>query len=146
MNTPQPTPQTSDTVGDLSFLTDLLEESYQEQKEQVEAKKARKVLASGGLTGVERQEIEQKVLEWETKAEWTPTADVMTFDIQVCQTCGSQHSHYVGRFQKQQHKQMKLSRYVKWATVKEAKLPKVKDETKTGVPVCSECCGDVGFV
>lgn len=145
MDTPITYPPEGSPSDDPFSLDDLLAESYQERQEVKEAKAGRLLLAKGKLPKAATKELQQKVLEAETKEEWASEADVLAFDLQKCQSCGHTHSHYVGRFQKQRHRDKKLTRFVRMSTLKGEPLVKIVDRTVSNVPICSECCGDIGF-
>lgn len=135
-----------DSASDpLADLDSMIAEGLGAKQKAREIKLARKKLAVGGITTAERDLYKQLVEEWELKREWTPAASVIMFDTQWCTNCGTSHRHFIGFYQRQDHKTSKISRWIASPMRDSLQLPReVKEITET-IPVCSSCCAAAGW-
>lgn len=129
---------------DICDLDKLLNESMSAKADAKKIQEARKRLASKGLILAERELLIAIVRGWERKREWTPSANVLMFDVQYCTACGGVHKHFQGFFQQQEHKTSKISRWIQ-AEI-EVELPKALKETIVQVGICSACCTEKGWL
>ena len=134
---------TSGVVDDLDELNQLLAESMSAKEDARKVKEARKALASKGTLESEREELKRLVAQWELKREWTPVANTIMFDVQHCTNCGTQHKHFTGLFQRQEHKVSKITRWIR--SVEDSALPKEVKESTAYAGICSGCCSNLGW-
>lgn len=124
----------SDSMFDLNAL---MRESMRAGDDAKRVKEARKRLAAGGLDTAERDSTRALVADWEIKREWNATSNTMMLEVQHCAHCGSQHKHFVGLFQQQEHKTSKISRWVKASL--DPELGKNVKENVSHVGICATC-------
>lgn len=125
-------------IDDFAGLDKLLRESLHAGEEAKRVKAARRALAEGGITKAEREANAALVQAWELKREWTPIAYTIMFNTQQCSHCGSEHRHFVGIFQQQEHKTSKIARWVPTGAHTHD-LPKNRKENIENVGVCCGC-------
>jgi hypothetical protein len=128
-------------AGDGEFSLDaLLQESLQEAAAAQKAKAAKKALKTGLATTEETTMLQRLVANWEIGRLWLPRATVVMFDVQRCTTCGAKHSHFVGRFQRQEHR---TSTAMRWVRASEAPmqvdLPEEVKENEHLTDLCASC-------
>lgn len=128
-----------------TFLDDLLAESVQAVEGKVKLKLNRKKLLDTRVTGTERAALEAENRFYELAREWKAVANVVIFNTQYCNCCGSQHSTMSGFFQRQDHRQSKISR---WQAVSKMdnSLRKESKHTESEVEVCIDCASACAWV
>lgn len=131
--------------SDDSFLDDLLAESVQAVEGKAKLKLNRKKLQDTRLTGVKRAELEADTRFWELAREWRAVANVVIFNTQYCTCCGSQHSTMSGFFQRQNHRQSKISRWQAVSKMDDS-LARESKHTETEVEVCVDCASACAWV
>lgn len=134
-------------MSDFGELSDLLEESMvqdRERKAVVEAKKRVKQVT--GVTAAERAEDATRIIAWESQHVWRGAANVARFEVQVCKSCGEEHTIFSGLFERQEHRHLAhhSQRWIR-ATGTKAALPNEIILAKREVPMCIDCCDWVGF-
>jgi hypothetical protein len=118
-------------------LNKLLCDSLRAKDDAKRVTEARKRLAAGGLDTAERDATRALVAKWEIEREWNATSNTMMLEVQHCAHCGSQHKHFVGLFQQQEHKTSKISRWVKASL--DPKLGKNVKENVSHTGICATC-------
>lgn len=134
---------TSGVVDDFDDLDQLLKESLSSKSDAKRVQSARRALASKSATDSEREELSKLVAEWELKREWTPVSNTIMFEAQRCCNCGSAHEHFIGFFQRQEHKVSKITRWVK--AVHNDSLGKEVKISESPVGICSNCRSSRGW-
>lgn len=130
------TPALDDPFGDLNAL---LSESVATRDEAQRVKDQRKLLASGKLTGAERQSTEALIRSWEIRKEWIAVASTQMFSQQTCTACGGVHHHFIGLYQKQVSKVSKVFRWIKSDEVANKGLDVEAKLEESFAPVCADC-------
>jgi hypothetical protein len=128
-------------AGDGEFSLDaLLQESLREVAATQKAKAAKKALKTGLATAEEAAMLQQLVANWEIGRLWLPRATVVMFDVQRCTTCGAKHSHFIGRFQRQEHRTSTAMRWVRASEAPmQADLPEEVKENEHLTDICASC-------
>jgi hypothetical protein len=128
-------------AGDGEFSLDaLLQESLQEVAAAQKAKAAKKALKTGLATAEEAAMLQRFVANWEIGRLWLPRATVVMFDVQRCTTCGAKHSHFIGRFQRQEHRTSTAMRWVRASEAPmQAGLPEEVKENEHLTDLCASC-------
>lgn len=129
----------------LDFIDELLLDGAAVRAEKEAVRAARASLARGNLLQTEREELQRIVAGWEMSKEWEPVADEVHFSVQLCSSCSTRQSHYIGQFQKQQHRHHAIERWVRADTSTKANLPKGRKEFVTATSLCENCCADYGW-
>jgi hypothetical protein len=114
-------PTTADVLAELmaipaksdSFLDDLLAGAMKVKEENRRIEQNKKLLRAGNLNQKEREETEAAIARWEAERLWTPKADVAIFHQQQCLTCGTTQELFVGIFQRQANRQLRVNRWVR---------------------------------
>jgi hypothetical protein len=121
-------------------LDSLLDESMQEVAKAKSAKAAKKALSKGLASVEETAALKKIVANWEIGRLWLPRATVVMFDVQRCTSCGLRHSHFVGFFQRQEHRSSNVMRWVRAAEAPmQASLPEEVKENEHLTEVCAGC-------
>jgi hypothetical protein len=121
-------------------LDALLQESLQEVAAAQKAKAAKKALKTGLATAEEAAMLQRLVANWEIGRLWLPRATVVMFDVQRCTTCGAKHSHFIGRFQRQEHRTSTAMRWVRASEAPmQAGLPEEVKENEHLTDLCASC-------
>jgi hypothetical protein len=121
-------------------LDALLQESLQEVAAAQKAKAAKKALKTGLANAEEAAMLQRFVANWEIGRLWLPRATVMMFDVQRCTTCGTKHSHFVGRFQRQEHRTSTAMRWVRASEAPmQAGLTEEVKENEHLTDLCASC-------
>lgn len=130
-----------------SDLDNLLNDALQLAGGKAKARAFRQRLANGLYTAAEKAEMEAYVRKWDIQREWQPQADTVMFDTEVCTHCGHSHSHFVGYFERQRHRETAIDRWLSSTepTARGSKLPKERKVEIRQVPVCIECCSEGGY-
>lgn len=116
------------------FFNDLLQESLEIATEAQRVVRARQRLRMGIVdTAAQDREL---VATWEVKREWTAVANTAMFAVQQC-SCGRAHKHFTGTFQRQEHRNTKVTRWVQ--AMFDPKLPSELKDTVEAVEVCAVC-------
>lgn len=129
----------------LDDLDMLIVESMKEQKAHDAVITARRALKNSSLSKADTEALQARVTEWEMKREWDAVAAVVIFETQSCANCNSEHSHYVGLFQRQLSRTNRNTRWVKATNMMNIGLPK---EIKYQIAVsdlCIECVSTFGW-
>lgn len=126
-------------------LDDLLADSMQQKKDAEAVKLARSLLAKGGVPAESRKRMEEQIRSHEMKVQWTAKAAVAMFDRQWCAECGLCHIHFLGFFQRQEHKTSKIARWLKSPKEQMGALPKETKYEDTEVETCEECALLAGY-
>jgi hypothetical protein len=128
-------------AGDGEFSLDaLLRESLQEVAAAQKVKAAKKALKTGLANAEETAMLQRLVANWEIGRLWLPRATVVMFDVQRCTTCGAKHSHFVGRFQRQEHRTSTAMRWVRASEAPmQAGLPEEVKENEHLTDLCASC-------
>lgn len=134
-----PDPERS-PVGEFDDLESLLTESVKLQSEAQKYKDQRRTLSKSWLTAEERKAIEASVRSYELRREWFPQANTAMFTVQRCSSCSSLHHHFVGFFQRQEHRSKLASRWVKADMSLIDSLPRERKENVEEVSTCITCC------
>jgi hypothetical protein len=138
----------SDSTADVfSDLDNLLSDALQLQGGKAKARAYRQRLANGFYTLAEKAEMEAYVRQWDVQREWRPQADAVMFDTEVCTHCGRSHSHFVGYFERQRHRETAIDRWLSSTNPvgRGSRLPKERKVEIRQVPVCIECCAEGGY-
>lgn len=129
----------------LPSLDDLLSESLGSVKETAAAAAARKRLARGGLSAVEREADAQRIREWEAKHEWEDVANVALFRAYDC-SCGASYKLFEGMYRRQLHRHLKHGAQRHLACeLADAKLPNETALRISEVEVCGKCMDSKGW-
>jgi hypothetical protein len=121
-------------------LDALLQESLQEVAAAQKAKAAKKALKTGLATAEEAAMLQRLVANWEIGRLWLPRATVVMFDVQRCTTCGAKHSHFIGHFQRQEHRTSTAMRWVRASEAPmQADLPEEVKENEHLTDLCASC-------
>ena len=121
-------------------LEALLSESVKLQSDAQRYKDQRRSLSKSWLTPEERRAIEASVHSYELRREWFPKANTVMFTVQRCVSCSSLHHHFIGYFQRQEHRTKLASRWVKADMTLIDTLPRERKENFEEVSTCIACC------
>jgi hypothetical protein len=126
-------------------LDNLLAESLQEASTANEVKAARQVLAKGGLAAAERDAIASTVRSWEARREWIPRAAVAMFTRQCCRSCEGFSTQFAGWFQRQQHRESQIDRWIPHIRPVDGNLPREAKYQDSFAEICENCAEHLGF-
>ena len=133
------------TVG-FDDLDSLLADSMTNISKKAEVTRARKALHRGNVIGEERAKLQAIVAKWELEKEWNVVGADALFEVQQCK-CGNVQHHFLGFFQKQEHRTSKITRWL--AAVDGVRtledLTKGIKEELFEVPVCIKCAVKQGW-
>jgi hypothetical protein len=137
-----------DLLSESMSLDDLLAESLgiADEAQFISAARARLGRKdSGGLTEVERRELQERVKQWELTHLWQAQASVALFDKVKCNGCGEVHETFVRFMLRCTHRKEEGS--VRWVAVKEYdfSLPREVVFQSREVGMCSGCACFEGF-
>lgn len=125
-------------------LDDLLAESISIRDEASANASNRERLKRANLGAIEREAIEAKVREWESRNVWTPLATVAVFERVTC-TCGYFTDAFSHMMQQQKHKhQQATTRFIRTDEVV-GNLPKKLVYQHAEVEICAECASSKGW-
>jgi len=125
-------------------LDDLLAESLSIQSEAGAYAANRERLKRANLKSEEREAIESKVREWESRNVWTTTAIVAVFERVTC-SCGYYTDAFSHMMHRQTHKHQRASiRLIRDDNVP-AGLPKMVGRQHAEVEICAECASEKGW-
>lgn len=128
----------------LTDLDDLLSESIAIRDEATANTTNREKLKRANLGREEREAIEAKVREWESRNVWTPVATVAIFERVNC-SCGFYVDAFSHMMQEQKHKTTASSkRFIRTDEVLTG-LPKKLVYQHAEVEICAECASTKGW-
>jgi len=139
-------------IDELIDLDQLLKESVQAQDADRNIARSRKLLARKDLPQFEREDLEQRVAEWEARKYWETLSNVAVFHKQHC-SCGAVHRFFSHMMYHQQHRTdkhcqrwTKATQFVDSQTrLQVAALPTKVAYQNTVTPVCHECAAGAGY-
>lgn len=126
-------------------LDDLLAESMAEKTAADNVRAARQVVAKGGLSAQEKEAMTASIRSWEARREWNPAAAVVIFSRQQCTCCGEFSCQFMGFFQRQQHRQTRVDRWIASVMPRDEKLPRESKYQDSQVELCENCAEHLGF-
>lgn len=128
----------------LTDLDDLLSESIAIRDEATANSSNREKLKRANLGREEREAIEAKVREWESRNVWTPVATVAVFERVTC-SCEFYVDAFSHMMQEQRHKtQAATTRFIRTDEVVTG-LPKKLVYQHAEVEICAECASSKGW-
>ena len=122
-------------------LEGLLSEAMQDVNEAKRMKEARQKMLRGGMSPAQKLQLEQDLIKYELIKMWDVQAYSALFHTQLCQCCGSRNRHFLGYFQRQQHRSSMIDRWVIAGIehLSAHKYPKEVKETLEVLPTCHTC-------
>ena len=125
--------------ADAFSLDDLLSESMELRGRSDLEKELRKKQARGNLPKAEYDANAALLRKWELAREWEATANVMVFQRQRCNHCGSYHNFFDGLFELHTHRRLANTSRTISVKFHDKELPKEVRYTDTDTMICHAC-------
>jgi hypothetical protein len=127
-------------------LDALLTESMESKQQRENIKASRRRISSGLSNAKEKEELQAAIRAYELKREWRACANVAMFSVQCCLSCTKSQPHFLGYFQRQEHRTSKISRWIRGDQAPIMELPKEVKENAEFVSTCMDCVTSSGWV